>query len=684
MTKMRILGILAVPLALAAATIAPPPPPAPVADAAMRGDLATVKALIARGVSVNDAQGDGMTALHWASDRGDSAMTAVLLAAKADVKAVTRIGSYSPLHIAARGGHGAIVAALLNAGADANGMTESGVTPLHLASASGTVDGIKALIARGADPNARDSQWGQTPLIFAAEKNRAEAITALAKAGADVTIKTKMVLVQEEAAREQAATRKRNEVLISFEPEKHLDEILPFMGADIPTKAPTVASMLTLGFSALVPEDPNAGGGRRGGGGPQPKGPFTTAQIQEAIEAGRRVQASMTAASGPVTEVVDTINGGVAGFGAAVGGIGGLTALHHAVRQGNLEAVVALLDAGAPVDVPNSVDNTTPLLMAAINGQFDVELELIKRGANPNIAAGSGLAPLYATINTMWAPRSRFPQPQAVQIQRSTHIDVMEALLKAGAKPNVRLESQFWYFAYNNCGNANCGLENITGTTPFWRAAYALDVPAMKLLVKYGADVTLGSVVPAGGRGGRGGRGALPGAPGSQPAGAGVDPLIPMTAAGGAGGRGFVRPPGQELDPAIDSASRAVPAGSGVFPIHAVAGVGYGNGYAGNSHRHAPDAWMAAMKYVVEELNADVNARDNGGYTPMHHAAARGDNEMILYLVSKGADVKAVARNGRTTVDMANGPVSRITPIPETIALLEKLGGHNSHRCASC
>jgi len=90
------------------------------------------------------------------------------------------------------------------------------------------------------------------------------------------------------------------------------------------------------------------------------------------------------------------------------------------------------------------------------------------------------------------------------------------------------------------------------------------------------------------------------------------------------------------------------------------------------------------MKYVVEELHADVNARDNGGYTPMHHAAARGDNEMIKYLVSKGADVKAVARNGRTTVDMANGPVSRITPLPETIALLEKLGAKNSHKCASC
>jgi len=46
--------------------------------------------------------------------------------------------------------------------------------------------------------------------------------------------------------------------------------------------------------------------------------------------------------------------------------------------------------------------------------------------------------------------------------------------------------------------------------------------------------------------------------------------------------------------------------------------------------------------------------------------------------------VKAVSRSGQTTVDMANGPVQRVQPFPETIALLESLGAKNNHRCVSC
>ena len=92
----KLLGLTAAWAILAAAT-AVTPPVSPVADAAMRGDVATVRTLLARRADVNAPQGDGMTALHWAADRGDSALAVELLRAKADVRLRTRIGAYTPL-----------------------------------------------------------------------------------------------------------------------------------------------------------------------------------------------------------------------------------------------------------------------------------------------------------------------------------------------------------------------------------------------------------------------------------------------------------------------------------------------------------------------------------------------------------------------------------------------------------
>ena len=57
---------------------------------------------------------------------------------------------------------------------------------------------------------------------------------------------------------------------------------------------------------------------------------------------------------------------------------------------------------------------------------------------------------------------------------------------------------------------------------------------------------------------------------------------------------------------------------------------------------------------------------------------------MVRYLVERGGDVMAISRRGQTTVDMANGPVQRISPFPSTIALLEGLGAKNNHKCVSC
>ena len=51
----------------------------------------------------------------------------------------------------------------------------------------------------------------------------------------------------------------------------------------------------------------------------------------------------------------------------------------------------------------------------------------------------------------------------------------------------------------------------------------------------------------------------------------------------------------------------------------------------------------------------------------------------IVRCVNRGYHI-----SGETTVDMAKGPVQRIQPFPETIALLTKMGAKNNNRCRSC
>ena len=95
-------------------------------------------------------------------------------------------------------------------------------------------------------------------------------------------------------------------------------------------------------------------------------------------------------------------------------------------------------------------------------------------------------------------------------------------------------------------------------------------------------------------------------------------------------------------------------------------------------------AGWPAVRFLVEELGVDVNTRDMNGFTPLHHAAGRGDTEMVLYLVERGADVMAVSRTGQTTADMANGPSIEVPPYPETRDLLVSLGAKNNNRCVQC
>lgn len=117
---------------------------------------------------------------------------------------------------------------------------------------------------------------------------------------------------------------------------------------------------------------------------------------------------------------------------------------------------------------------------------------------------------------------------------------------------------------------------------------------------------------------------------------------------------------------------------TGDTPLMAAAGIGW----AANWSVNAPVPLIDAVKYCVE-LGNDVNAQDNRGYTALHGAAYLGDNDMINYLVQKGAKPDARSKAGDSPADMANGPTRFGQPHPESVALLEKLGSRNSHNCRS-
>jgi ankyrin repeat protein len=572
--------------------------PAPVAEAAMQRDREAVRSLLKSGADVNAAQGDGMTALHWAARNGDLELTQMLLYAGANVKATTRLGGYTALLMAADQGHAAVIAALVAGGADVKAANALGTTPLMLAAASGNPQAITILVENGAEIEAKEKTFGQTPLMFAASSNRVEAIQALLKAGADLKATSKVNNVGNLSSREQ-------EFLAQSSGSGNQAG-----GNGQGRNGPAVAA------GAGAPGAPGAAGGAGGQGG----------------------------------------GGGFGRFGGGKAGIdrpffynelidyqGGHTALILASRGGFFEAAKTLVAAGADVNQISAGDKTSALLIAAINGHFDLAKWLLDQGADPNAAATNGVTPLYAALNVQWAPRALYPQPRAFNQQNITYLDFINALLEKGADPNVRLTKKVWYSEYNF---DLAGVDEI-GATPFWRAAFAGDVAAMQTLYRHGADPHIPTMRPAGRR-----------------------PL---------GDTGAAR---EARD--VSGLAPIPIGGPGVPPLQAAAGVGFGEGFAANSHIHSPAGFLPGIKFLVEVAGADVNAVDHDGNTALHHAAARGDNDSILYLISKGADVMKVNREGQTVADMANGPVQRVQPWPETLKLLEKLGSKNNHKCVSC
>jgi ankyrin len=163
---------------------------------------------------------------------------------------------------------------------------------------------------------------------------------------------------------------------------------------------------------------------------------------------------------------------------------GAMTPLLYAARDGRHEIAIALLEAGARVDTPDA-NGITPLLMAITNGNVDVARLLVERGADVKAADWYGRTPLWAAVDVRNLEKRGPARDNGVD--RAAMLEVIRLLLAKGADVNARTkEVQPVRRFIMPLGSLSW--VDVTGETPFIRAALAGDVTVMRLLLKQGAN----------------------------------------------------------------------------------------------------------------------------------------------------------------------------------------------------
>jgi len=102
-------------------------------NAALNGDVGTVKLLVNKKAKVNARAHDRVTALHISAGKGDAEVVRLLLANNANVNATLTSNGTTALHIAARNGDAEVVKILLDNNANVNAHSRNGEKPIDSA-----------------------------------------------------------------------------------------------------------------------------------------------------------------------------------------------------------------------------------------------------------------------------------------------------------------------------------------------------------------------------------------------------------------------------------------------------------------------------------------------------------------------------------------------------------------------
>ena len=328
----------------------------------------------------------------------------------------------------------ALIRRLLDAAADVNVAQVDGMTALHWAVYYDEADVATLLVRSGADVNAQN-RYGVPPLSLAASNGSAALVRLLLDAGADPN-----------RSLEGGET-----VLMIAARSGNLE---------------AVQGLLAAGADANAQE--------------------------------RREQtALMWAAAEGHAAVVEALIDAGADANATLGS--GFTPLFFSVREGHIDVALALLEAGADVNgilqrvrerTEQASNNAgtqpinhglSPLLMAVRNGHFELAIELVQAGADPNDRQ-SGFTPLHTMSWVRKPDASDRGDPAPIGSGRLSALEFVRELVALGADVNLPMAE-----GAPRQPNSATRIES-GGATPFLLAADRADVVLMRLLLELGAN----------------------------------------------------------------------------------------------------------------------------------------------------------------------------------------------------
>jgi len=483
---------------------------------------------------------------------------AVGLLAAAVFVAVASASGDSPLTKAVKANDVQAVRVLVKSGTDVNVRSGDGSTPLLWAANNGSVEIARLLIANKAAVDAAND-FGITPLLQASGVGDSAMVELLLRSGAN--------------------------------PNKaHPEGETPLLAAARSGSVPTVRLLLTRGVDVNAAE----------------KVQNTTAVMWAAaeghidvvdvlIEAGADINRQ-----GHITTLTDRNN--------ADHPTGGFTPLMWAARAGNDALVRRLVEKGAKVNLKNG-DEASAAMVAMYNDRFDVAGTLIELGSDVNDGS------LYVAVEMRDATTDQFAfdgsRRRPDYPNKLTALDLMRTLLEKGADPNRRFQGQFHSTHMPNTDRFD--------NTPFFRAAVAADVEALKVMLGHGAK--LDQMPPAEAE------------PEKKPGDISVGGRRPNPNAGRTaayvamtGGRG----------PAMTGGPAYIREGA---PPYREPG------------SRKPEEALA----VLLDAGANPNAKSPDGTTLLHQAARLGNLEMIRALAKSKVDFTQKNDDGFTALDVAEG-----------------------------